>query len=220
MRRHPVAGDQVAAVDEFAADVAVQVHGGRDQHVVTHRLADTLQQNGFGVVDAFDGHRAVDVEPQTVEPRQRGEPFDDLVAERSEGRRGHDARPAAPCRPGSGASRRLPAAACRPRGILNSAPGSPLRAGGERPRRRCGPGRTCSTRCRDRRWRCGAGSLRIRRQTRACLRIVALPPPMDSSVVASACAKPWRPAPTNPASAPRMVRSIDRCWVISGWQLS
>ena len=95
VRRHTVAGDQIGQMRELARDVAVQIHRRRHEHVWADHVADALQQHGFRIVHAFDGHRAVDVEPQAVQVGRLAydglQPLNGFLGQALERLRGDDA---------------------------------------------------------------------------------------------------------------------------------
>ena len=77
-----VAGDDVGALDQRRAEVAVEVQRDRDRHLRCD-LADPAQQLGFAVVVSLHHHRAVQVEHHRVAAPGHG--GDDRVGHRVEG---------------------------------------------------------------------------------------------------------------------------------------
>ena len=66
VRRCPIGADEIELIHDRPREVAVQVVAGADEGGGSGEITDGADEVGFGVVDAFDRHRAVHVEIDTI----------------------------------------------------------------------------------------------------------------------------------------------------------
>lgn len=89
--RHAIAGDQVRLPRQSLRDIAVEIHRGRYEHVLSDDLADAGQEVAFRIVEAYHAHGTVDVEEEPVEGQHGFETLEDFPRHALVGVPGYDA---------------------------------------------------------------------------------------------------------------------------------